>query len=255
MAKISDISAYLSRKIPPELKEDYDNVGLLCGFPENDIRRVLVALDVTLETIREAESLSAELIVAHHPVIFTPLSRVLDNDLTGRRVIRLIQSGISAVCMHTNLDRLEGGVNTALAFALGTGNVRMLDMGCTAELPHSEPIDLSIFLSLTKKALGADDIRYYNAERPVKHIAICGGAGGEIMYEAARLGCDTILTGEIKHHQWIDGRELGLNLIEAGHFATENVVLPALAEMLRQGFPELEINLSEQGPLTRGWTG
>lgn len=255
MAKISDIAAYLSEKIPPALKEDYDNVGLLCGYPDNDTRRVLIALDVTLEAIREAEDLGAGLIVAHHPVIFTPMNRVLDNDPAGRRVIRLIRSGISAVCMHTNLDRLEGGVNTALAQALGAKIVQMLDMGCVAELPCSDLMDTASFLSLTKKTLRADDIRFHDAGRPVGRIAVCGGAGGDIIYEAERLGCDTVLTGEIKHHQWIDGRELGMNLIEAGHFATENVVLTALAEMLRQGFPELEITLSQKGSPTSGWTG
>ena len=97
-------------------------------------------------------------------------------------------------------------------------------------------------------------IRYYDAGRRVEYLALCGGAGGDILYEAAQRGCDTVLTGEIKHHQWIDGAELGLNLIEGGHFATENVVMPSLAEMLRQGFAEIDVCLSRlQGPLSRGF--
>ena len=90
-------------------------------------------------------------------------------------------------------------------------------------------------------------MRYYDASRRVEYLALCGGAGGDILYEAAQRGCDTVLTGEIKHHQWMDGAELGLNLIEGGHFATENVVMPALAELLRQGFPEIDVCLTAAG--------
>ena len=113
---------------------------------------------------------------------------------------------------------------------------------------------LSAFLAQTRTALSAPDMRYYDAGRRVEYLALCGGAGGDILYEAAQRGCDTVLTGEIKHHQWIDGAELGLNLMEGGHFATENVVMPSLAEMLRQGFPEIDVCLSRlQGPLSRGF--
>lgn len=249
MTKVSDIAAYLEDKIPTSLKEDYDNVGLLCGFPDRAVSRVFIALDIDTETILEAGKAGAELIVSHHPVIFTPMRRVLDDELTGRRVIRLIESGISAICMHTNLDRLTGGVNAALAHAVGAEPVEMLDMGCIAQLP---PESLEVFLTATSKALGADDIRYHSAHRPVRRIAICGGAGGDIVYDAARLCCDTVLTGEIKHHQWLDGRELGLNLIEAGHFATENVVLPVLSDMLTEGFPDLDVIVFSRGPVTAG---
>ena len=119
-------------------------------------------------------------------------------------------------------------------------------------LPEAMP--LSAFLAQTRTALSAPDMRYYDAGRRVEYLALCGGAGGDILYEAAQRGCDTVLTGEIKHHQWIDGAELGLNLMEGGHFATENVVMPSLAEMLRQGFPEVDVCLSRlQGPLSRGF--
>ena len=249
MTRVSDIAAFLAEEIPPALKEDYDNVGLLCGFPDREVSCVLVSLDVDLEAIQEAESMGAQLIVAHHPVIFSPLQAVLENDPVGRRVIRLIQKGISAVCMHTNLDRLPGGVNSALANAVGAHSAEMLDMGCTAFL--TESVGMDTFLARVKAALGASGIRYHDAGRPVGHIALCGGAGGDIIYEAARLGCDTALTGEIKHHQWLDGQELGLNLIEAGHFATENVVLPQLRDMLSKRFPEMRIAVSARGPVTR----
>lgn len=252
MPTVQQIADFLESRVPSSLKMDFDNVGLLCGFPERDVSRVLVVLDITLEAIREAESMEAELIVSHHPLIFTPLRQVLDTDPTGKRVIRLLQNGLSAICLHTNLDRVEGGVNSALIQAIGGEEEERLDMGCVCRLP--EPVSMEFFLEQTRDALGAQDMRFYDAKRPVENVAVCGGAGGDILYDAARLGCDTVLTGEIKHHQWIDGTELGINLIEGGHFPTENVVASVLAEMLRREYPDMDVCLSRlQGPVSRGF--
>lgn len=252
MPKVNEIAAFLDEKIPSSLKEDYDNVGLLCGFPDKEVTRILVVLDITLEAIREAAEMNAELIVSHHPLIFTPMRKILDNTPEGKRVIELLRSGISAICLHTNLDRLEGGVNSALAAALGAEMEQTLEMGGICRL--SEKISLEAFLAQTRDALNAPDIRFYSAGRYVEKIAVCGGAGGDIIYQAAEQGCDTVLTGEIKHHQWIDGAQLGLNLIEGGHFATENVVTPVLTELLRERYPDTDVCQScFQSRLTRGF--
>ena len=199
MATVREIAGYLEERVPSSLKLDFDNVGLLCGFPEREVSRVLVVLDITQQAIEEALSLHAELIVSHHPVIFTPLRRVCTDTPDAKRVIALLQGNLSAVCLHTNLDALEGGVNTALANAVGGEELEYTpDIGCFCRLPEAMP--LSEFLAQ------------------------------------------------------IDGAELGLKLIEGGHFATENVVMPSLAEMLRQGFAEIDVCLSRlQGPLSRGF--
>lgn len=253
MPSVADIAAYLEERIPSELKESYDNVGLLCGFPEQEVSRILVVLDITLEAIGEAEALGAELIVSHHPLIFQPVRRILDNTAEGRRIIALLQRNISAVCLHTNLDRVPGGVNTALVQALGGEDEEALpEIGSLCHLPESMPLEL--FLEQTRSALGALDMRYFDAGRRVENLAVCGGAGGDILYTAAERGCDTVITGEIKHHQWIDGAELGLNLIEGGHFATENVVTNVLAELLRREYPDVDVCLSRlQGSLSQGF--
>ena len=252
MTRVIDIADYLEERIPSSLKEDYDNVGLLCGFPEKEVNRVLVVLDITLNAIREASEMEAELIISHHPVIFTPMRRVCDDTPDGKRVIRLLQQGISAICLHTNLDRAKGGVNHALASAIGADLEGELSLGVMCRLP--ETMNMEAFLAQTRDALNAPDMRFYSSGRPVSRIAVCGGAGGDIIYQAAANGSDTVLTGEIKHHQWIDGAELGLNLIEGGHFATENAVTVSLAEMLRQAFPEVDICLScFQGQLSSGF--
>ena len=253
MPKVRDVAAFFEDRVPSDLMENYDNVGLLCGFPEQEVSRILVVLDITLEAIQEAVALGAELIVSHHPLIFTPLRQILDDTPEGKRVIQLLKSGLSAICLHTNLDRLTGGVNTALVRALGGEDEEQLpEIGCVCRLP--ERMGLSVFLEQTREALDAMDMRYHDAGRDVENLAVCGGAGGDILYTAAKLGCDTVLTGEIKHHQWIDGAELGLNLIEGGHFATENVVTGVLAEMLRLEYPEVDVCLSRlQGSVSQGY--
>lgn len=252
MPTVREIECCLEKMIPPSLKLDYDNVGLLCGFPDQEVSRILVVLDITLDSIHEARSMGAELIVAHHPIIFTPMKTVRYDAPDGRRVIELLQAGLSAICMHTNLDRMEGGVNTALAKALGGEDIEMLDIGCVCRLPRK--MAMEEFLTLTGDTLNVWDIRYFSAGRPVWKLALCGGAGGEILLEAARLGCDTMITGEIRHHQWIDGAQLGLNLIEGGHFATENVITPVLAELLRRQYPGLDVCLScRQGSVSKGF--
>ncbi len=222
---------------------DFDNVGLLCGFPRREVTRVLTALDVTLETIQEAQERKAELIVSHHPLIFQPLRRLLDDTPEERRVIALLKADLSAICLHTNLDIVQGGVNTALCAALGAQEVAALELGRVGLLARD--MELSRFLTEVRQTLQAEGVRYLDAGRPVRQIAFCGGAGGDIVEAAYAAGCDTVLTGEIRHHQWLNGRERGLNLVEAGHFATENVVVPVLAGMIRQGFPDLEVYVSQ----------
>ena len=242
MATVREIERWLNEKVPFSLKMDFDNVGLLCGYPEKEVHRVLLALDVTLDVIREAEEVGAELIVTHHPVIFHPLKKVCNDDPDGRRVIAMIQTGISAICLHTNLDIAEGGVNDALAAALGLTVCEKLECGRVAELPVEE--NMPDFCRRVESALEVSGLRYLDSGRSVRRVALCGGSGGDLVYEAAALECDTVLTGEIRYNQWLDGRELGLNLVDADHFCTENVVIPVLRDLLHSGCPELKLLIS-----------
>lgn len=244
MTTIRSIADYFEEKVPSSLKMDFDNVGLLCGFPEKSVSRVLLALDVTAEVIEEAAAFGAELILSHHPLIFHPMKTVRTDDLTGKLVIALIRNGISAICLHTNLDIVDGGVNDALSKAIGAVVTGKLECGRIAELPAEESMEE--FVSRVTEALAVSGARYYDSGRSVKRIALCGGSGGELVYEAPALGCDTVLTGEVKYNQWLDAKALGINVVDADHFCTENVVVPVLAELLHAGFPELELRISER---------
>lgn len=238
MATVKEIADYLGQIAPPELKLDFDNVGLLVGRPGAAVSSVLVALDITDEVIAEAVSQGAELIAAHHPLFFEGPKSIVDTDLTGRKIISLLSNGISAICMHTNLDAAEGGVNDVLAEKLGAKVIGVLNetdrIGRVAELPAI--LDFPTFLKNICASLQSRGLRYHDAGRPVQRIGVCGGAGGQDVFAAFEKGCDTYVTADIKYHQFLLAKELGLNLVDADHFCTENVIVPVLAERLSDKF-------------------
>lgn len=252
MATVNDIFAYFEEHIPTDMKMDFDNPGFLAGNGDTNVERVLLALDITGEVIEEAKHIDAQLIVSHHPIFFD-LHHVSTSDLIGRRVVSLIESHISAICLHTNLDSVAGGVNDALMDALGAKTDGILQpMGTGADgRPYGAgrygtvaEIPLESFLKQCKNNLAANGLRYIDAGHPVHKIGVCGGAGASLLTDALHLGCDTFITGDVKHNVFIDAKELGINLIDAGHFPTENVVLPVLQTMLRDAFPMLKVQLS-----------
>lgn len=255
MAAVKDIRDYFDGFAPFSTKMDFDNVGLLAGFPEAEVTKVLTALDITDAVIEEAAAWGAELIVSHHPLIFHPLKQVTDEDNTGKKVIRLVQNHMSAICLHTNLDAAEGGVNDALMEALGgrvTGLLtedgayadgRPYGIGRVGELP--EPMPLEQFLARTKRNLNCSALRYVSGGRPVYKLACCGGSGGSELERVAATGCDTYVTADLKYDRFLLARELGLNLIDADHFCTENVVVPRLQALLKTRFPALDVRISE----------
>lgn len=243
MAKLSGIFDALTGLAPVELKLGFDNVGLLVGSWEDEIHRVLCALDITEDVIGEAEELGAELIVSHHPMFFE-LKTVTDSDAAGARALRLARAGMSAICMHTNLDIAAGGVNDTLAETLGLSDAEPFGAERCGRIGWVEEQELSDFMARVKGALNANGLRYVDGGRPVRRVAVLGGSGGNEMVEALEAGADTYVTADVKHHQFIDARELHLNLIDAGHFSTENVVVPVLAGLIVDAFPELEVTVS-----------
>ena len=243
MPTVQQIADYLEVRVPSSLAMSFDNVGLLCAFPDREVSKVLLALDATQAVIQEASLLGAELVITHHPVIFTPMKRLLSTDPDGRRLMEAIKHDISILSLHTNLDIVDGGVNTSLAALLGLTELEPLDIGRMGRL--SEAVQMSSFLDRCQNTLSVSGMRYLDSGCPVHRVAVCGGSGGDLVSAAAAAGCDTLVTGEIRHHQWLEGRELGLNLIEADHYCTEAIVLPVLAKMVSDGFSDLDIHQSK----------
>ncbi len=243
MVEIHEIFQALNELAPVEGKLGDDNVGLLVGSWEDRVERVLVALDITMDVIGEARSMGAELIVSHHPLFFERRD-VTDSDPTGARILALARSGMSAICMHTNLDVAPGGVNDALCETLGLEDTETFGPEACGRVGYVPRQSLFDFMAHVKGALNAGGLRYVDAGRPVCRVAVLGGSGGGDMPDALAAGADTYVTADVKHHQFLDAAQMGINLIDAGHFSTENVVVPVLAGLLEERFPELEVRIS-----------
>ena len=244
MATVKDILSFLETLAPASLKMEWDNVGLLCGSKNTEVTKILVALDPFEVVCQEAAEIGAELIVTHHPLIFQPARTVTDETSVGRSIMFLCRHGISAVNAHTNLDVAPGGVNDVLAAKLGLQNTVTLEDGLLRTGDVTEQ-SLESFLASVKEKLDCQGLRYVSGGKPVKQVAVGGGSCASEMMDALAAGCDTFVTSDIKYNQFWDAQDLGLNLIDAGHFHTENPVVAVLAEKLRAAFPEIEVKISE----------
>lgn len=244
MATVKDILSFLETLAPASLKMDWDNVGLLCGSKNTEVTKILVALDPFEGVCREAADIGAQLIVTHHPLIFRAPNTITDETSVGRSIMFLCRHGISAVNAHTNLDVAPGGVNDVLAAKLGLQNIVTLEDGLlrTGEVSAQS---LSEFLAVVKSSLGCEGLRYVYSGKPVKKVAVGGGSCASEMMDAVAAGCDTFVTSDIKYNQFWDAQDLGLNLIDAGHFHTENPIVPVLAEKLQEAFPEIQVEISK----------
>ena len=247
MATVADILNFVETLAPRSMKMDWDNVGLNCGHLDRPVRRILVALDPFTHVCREAKEIGADLLVTHHALIWKP-GFITDRDNQGRNTLFLIENGIAHINAHTNLDQAPGGVNDVLAAKLGLEQVVIVNpvsgvglMRC-GDVPEQS---LGQFLATVKKNLRCDGLRYVDGGKPVRKVAVGGGSCAGGMEEVLAAGCDTFVTADIKYNQFWDAKDLGLNLIDAGHFHTENPVVAVLAEKIAAAFPETEVKISE----------
>lgn len=246
MTVIQDIFDALCRIAPLELQMDFDNAGFQIGRAGREVHCAVLALDLTDAVLEEADELGAELVVTHHPLIFSPLHSLTDLDPTQRRALTLAEKGIGLISMHTNLDIAQGGVNDVLIRLLGAEPEGALDEGCGRIGMLSEPMQLSVFLTLCKQRLQVPALRYTDGGKPVSKIAVMGGAGAGSLECAVNAGCDTYITSDIKYHQFQRAADLGLSLIDADHFYTENPIIPELARQLSALFPDVTFYISKR---------
>lgn len=244
MTTVHEIFDQICAWAPLELQMDFDNSGFLVGRGDRVIHKALLSLDITLPVIEEASANGIDLIISHHPLIFYPLKSLTDEG-PGYKALLLAEKGISAICMHTNLDITEGGVNDVLIRLLGAEPESALDSdGCGRIGSLPQPLSMDAFLTLCKERLQTKGLRYVNVGKPVHRIAVLGGAGGHDLSFAIEKGCDTYITADIKYHEFLDAAEKGINLIDADHFCTENPVIPVLARRLAEKFPEVSFIVS-----------
>ncbi len=235
MICIRDIYTAINRIAPFADSLDFDNTGLLVGDFAAPVHKVMVVLDVTAEIIKEAVSEKVELIISHHPVIFTPIKALHPDHMA----YQLIQNQIAVLCCHTNLDASAlCGTNTALGRKLGLRNIfrvetdtkdEILFMG---ELPNQE--NMSCFIKRVKNALQAEWVKYSMREKNLQHIAFCSGAGGDSIAAFQKCNADVFLTGELKYHEELDAVRAGLAVITAGHYETEVIFEEELISYLEK---------------------
>lgn len=247
MTTVQDILTFVETLAPRELKMDWDNVGLNCGSRHNAVTKILVALDPFEHVCQEAVDIGADLVVTHHPLIFRPIPMVTDDAAITRGIMNLCRHNISHICAHTNLDCADGGVNDVLASTLGLKNVEKLGAyGGMMRCGEVESQSVSDFLAHVKQALNCPGLRYCDSGKPVHKVAVGGGSCSDGLMDVIAAGCDTFITADVKYNGFWDAYEQGVTLIDAGHFYTENPVCAVLAQKLREGFPEIEVVLSQK---------
>ena len=246
MATVKDIFQFINTVAPAYMKESWDNVGLNCGRMDKEVTTILVALDPFAGVCQEAVDTGADLLVTHHALIWNP-GFITDETQQGKNTLFLIEHGIPCINAHTNLDLAPGGVNDTLAAILGLTDIKVVNpVGTDTEgreygllrTGTTEEQSLETFLQHVKDVLGCPGLRYADGGKPVRKVCVGGGACGSELMDAYKAGCDTFVTADVKYNQFWDAKDLGMTIIDAGHYYTENPVVKVLAEKIQKAFPE-----------------
>lgn len=251
--KIEDVIEALERFAPLPLQEDWDNAGLQVGLTEAEVSGVLLCLDVTEKVVDEAVAKGCNIIVSHHPLIFRKLRQLTDKDDTQRSVIKAIKNDIVIVSMHTNLDAAQGGVNHKMAEKLGLQNVRFLNpqmksgvecgVGVIGELP--EAMSSSDFISLVKKTFKTGCvISNPLLSRPVKNVALGGGACGEFLGDAIAAKADAFVVGEMRYHDYF-GHDDEIQIATIGHYESEQFTMELLRDVIAENCKNVPCTITE----------
>ncbi len=246
---VKEIYRELDALIPKSLSCEWDNDGLMCCPDGNaNVSRILVTLDVTDEAIQYAADNGFEMIVSHHPLLFRGLKSVSGDDHISAKTIKLIKANIAVASFHTRLDALAGGVNDVLANILGLSDTVPFgesDIGRVGTI--ASPMSLEDLAKRVKEALGVPAVLVADAKKPVSRVAVLGGEGGDDIADAIAKGADTMVSGRLGYHNMTDAREMGINLIEAGHYYTEFPICGKLLHMLAKIDEKAYIEIYDSG--------
>ncbi len=259
---VDDIISELFSWAPEDLAEEWDNVGLQVGYPFWPVKKAVIALDVTPQTLAFALEAKADIVISHHPLIFRPLKKLDLNQTTARLLAGFLRHEISVVSMHTNLDSVLGGVNDRLASMLGLQDTKPLlprEPGSDAGLGRigilPEPVFQEDFLPNISSALGKACLAAAGSvQGKISRVALCSGSGSGLFPEAVRKGAQAYVSAEIKHSVAREAEALGVLVVDAGHFETERPVVADIEEFLsnrsREMGWELELMVfeSERSP-------
>ena len=247
--KVRDIVAAIEEFAPLGIQEKWDNSGLCIGSPEDEVNSVLLGLDCTPELVDEAVACGADMIVTHHPLIFSGLKKISPDDLVGAAVIKAVKAGISIYAAHTSADKVIAGVSGAMAARLGLGNVTILDedgdgtgLGVVGDLP--EAVTAAEAVKLVKERFSLKAMR---ASRPVEgkisRVAMCGGSGGSLIAAAQAAGAQLYISGDISYHNFFTKE--GFMIMDIGHYESEIEIVDILFSLIKKNFPTFAVRITQ----------
>ena len=247
--KVKDVMAVIEEFAPLALQEKWDNSGLCIGSPEDKVSSVLLGLDCTPELVDEAIACGADMIVTHHPLIFSGLKKISAEDLVGEAVVKAIRAGISVYAAHTSADKVIAGVSGAMAARLGLKDVRILDedgegtgLGVVGNLP--EPMTAQDALELVKERFA---LRVVKSSKPVgckiERVAMCGGSGGSLIGAARAAGAQLYISGDISYHNFFTPE--GFMIMDIGHYESEIEIVDILFSLIKKNFPTFAVRITQ----------
>ena len=249
--KCKEITNIIEETFPLSAALSFDHVGLQAGREDKEVGKIYIALDATSEVIEHAVKYGADMIITHHPLIFSPLQTVTDNDFIGKRVVKMIQNDISYYAMHTNYDVVRMADMAAEIFELE--DVKVLEttipenedgkeMGIGKIGNLKEELTLEKCALMVKERLGLDGVKISgNKDSVVKTFAICPGSGKDAVDSAIEKGADVLVAGDMGHHTAVDALERDLSIIDAGHYGTEYIFIEDMKKFIEKTFPHIEV--------------
>ena len=247
--RVRDIINVIEEFAPSSIQEGWDNSGLCIGSPDDEVTSILLALDCTPELIDEAVECGADMIVTHHPLIFSGLKKISSDDLVGRAVIKAIKNGISIYAAHTNADKVLSGVSGAMARRLGLENVSILadegdgtGLGVVGTLPH--PLTSRQALELVKERFGLKVVKSSKpVEGPVTKVAMCGGSGASLIKAAQKAGAQLYISGDISYHNFFTQNDF--MIMDIGHYESEIDIVEILFSLIKKNFPTFAVRITQ----------
>lgn len=239
--KMRKVINFLEEKFPLSLQEEWDNSGLQIGNLDNEVKNVMVSLDLDSYVIKKAIENDCNLIINHHPLIFSSINSINLEDDYYKNIEKLIKEDITVFAMHTNLDKARGGVNDNFAKVLGLSDVK--DLGESEDIAMARYGNIKKrkakdFAKIVKDRLNAKGLILYGDEnKKISKVALCGGAGSDFIADAIKNKCDLIVTSDVKYHEALDNYK-DIVILDPGHFASENHVIYALKDILEENFDE-----------------
>jgi dinuclear metal center YbgI/SA1388 family protein len=247
--KVRDIIAVIEEFAPLSIQEGWDNSGLCVGSPDDEVTSALFALDCTEELVDEAVACGADMIITHHPLIFSGLKKISPDDQVGAAVIKAIKNGIAIYAAHTNADKVIAGVSGAMAAKLGLADVRILSedgegtgLGVVGDLP--QPLTDDEAVALVKEKFG---LKMLKASRPsdglISRVAMCGGSGGSLIGAARRSGAQLYISGDISYHNFFAPE--GFMIMDIGHYESEIEIVNILFSLIMKKFPTFAVRITQ----------